>query len=156
MELGTSDDVSVTLQPQRYYAGDQWVTIEPQDAPLGADHYRLRISNGVKNPFGKPIVEYSRDFYVTSGGTGDIIAVDLQALFGGTHFAQLALLSVAAPNPDDPGYAISNPAGSPQEHVMSDGTRIEPVGQLFRSDELIGTSFTDTGQFYFAPSRTRI
>ena len=103
----------------------------------------------VKNPFGKSIAENSREFEITWGRTGDIIAIDLKELFGGANFSQLTLNSV------DPGHTISSSADSPHEYVMSDGTTTEPVGKVMFSDELLGTSFAQTGKFYLRPNRTR-
>ncbi len=143
--LGTSDDIAVPLVVERYYVGDPWVTLRPQDGLLGAGSYRLVLKAGITNPFGRSILPNSTDFEVTSGGTGDLISVALKELFGGTQFSNLLLNSV------DPGYAVSRSSGSPQQYLMSDGSKTEPVGKVMSSDDLLGTSFTQTGQFFFAP-----
>ena len=161
--LDTGDDATYTVSVGRKYfdqpfivgyrAGSNYVdlvvpSVVGTASPVG--NYRLRVittgPNGLKSPYAHAVSgDLTRVFEITAGvgRTGDIIGVDLKAMFGGTLFSNLTFTS-ATQHPEEDG------------DLRLEAPGVGVIGRVVLSSRATLQPFASTGRFYFAPKRLPI
>ena len=151
-------DVSFTLSD--YAIADNFLQISCGGPRLTPGEYTIEIASDIQNPFEIPLMhnrqrEDGANVYVANikvfaaeGYTGDVVKVDLQALFGpGAYFLgdflPLASGAVVRTTEREDGLFL--------EAVLDDVT--QPLGTILRSEQVegIGSNFSTTGRLYFLP-----